>query len=49
MPGGVADIINVYSQFDVLALSTGGRLTFDVYNNYLIELDKWGSFPWTEN
>eukprot|EP00249_Psilotum_nudum_P005558 c18997_g2_i1 orf=1-1674(-) len=37
---GVADIISVHGQFDALTTSTGGHLSFSLYDKYLGELDK---------
>jgi hypothetical protein len=36
----VADAITVYSQFEALTASTGGRLPFPIYDKYVAELDK---------
>lgn len=37
---GAADVLNVHSQFDALAHPSGGSVSFQVYEKYLVELDK---------
>lgn len=37
----IADVITCFNLFDVLTTSTGGRLTFAVYEKYLGALDRY--------
>lgn len=36
----IADVITCFNLFDVLSTSSGGRLSFAVYEKYLVELER---------
>lgn len=38
----IADVITCFNLFDKLTNSTGGRLTFAIYEKYLAALDRYG-------